>query len=125
MSIGANIKYIFFFSNSVKPFNCDNAIRSNRSLIIYIYIYIYIYCFSIYLSNKKIFVRSSTMKPMAKKFMRKTMILVMELIILAIFQAQANVLTPPTLCPTSLPIRLLQSSQNGNARRHQCIESTI
>jgi hypothetical protein len=38
----------------------------------------------------------------------------MELIILAIFQAQANVLTPPSLCPTFLPIRLLQSSQNGN-----------
>jgi len=65
------------------------------------------------------------MKPMAKKFLRKTIILVMELIILAIFQAQANVLTPPSLCPTSLPIRLLQSSQNGNARRHFCVQSTI
>jgi hypothetical protein len=54
------------------------------------------------------------------------MILVMELIILAIFQAQAiNVLTPPSLCPTFLPIRLLQSSQNSNARRQHCVESTI
>jgi hypothetical protein len=63
---------------------------------------------------------------MAKKSLPKTMILVMmESIILAIFQAQANVLTHPSLCPTSLPIRLLQSSQNGNARRHRCVESTI
>jgi hypothetical protein len=66
------------------------------------------------------------MKPiLAKKFLRKTLILVMELIILAIFHVQNNVLTPPSLCPTSLPLRLLHSSQNGNARRHLCVESTI
>jgi hypothetical protein len=53
------------------------------------------------------------------------MILVMELIILAIFQAQGIVLIPASLCPTSLPIRLLQSSQNGDDRRHLCVESTI
>jgi hypothetical protein len=49
---------------------------------------------------------------MAKKSLRKAMIFMMELIILAIFKAQANVLTPPSLCRTSLPIRFLQSSQH-------------
>jgi hypothetical protein len=63
---------------------------------------------------------------MANKSLGKAMILVMELIILEIFNAQANVLAPPSLCPASvLPIRLLQVSQNGNDHRHHCIESTI
>lgn len=65
-------------------------------------------------------------KLMANKSLVKAMILVMELIILEIFNAQANVLAPPSLCPASLPIRLLEVlSQNGNDHRHHCIESTI
>jgi hypothetical protein len=64
---------------------------------------------------------------MAKKSLRKAMILVMELIILSIFKAEANVLAPCSLRRTSLPIRLLlQSSQPGNDYiPPRCFESTI
>jgi len=62
---------------------------------------------------------------MAKISMRKAMILVMECVILAIFKAQANIVIPPSLYPTSLPIRLLQSSQPGSERRHYCIQSAF
>jgi hypothetical protein len=49
----------------------------------------------------------------------------MEMIILAIFKAQANVLAPPSLSPTSLPIRLLQSSQHGyHDHKGRCAECT-
>jgi hypothetical protein len=53
------------------------------------------------------------------------MILLMELIILGIFEAQANDLNPPFLYPTSLSIRLLQSSQLSSHDRLHCVENTI
>lgn len=59
---------------------------------------------------------------MARKSLRKAMILLMELIILAIFKAQANVFTPPALSPPTLPIHLLQSSQPSN---HQTFALTL
>ena len=62
---------------------------------------------------------------MAMKSLRKALILVIRLIILAIFKAHANVLTPPSLRPTSLPIRLLQSSQLSINNRRHCVKSTI
>jgi hypothetical protein len=49
----------------------------------------------------------------------------MELIILVVFKARADVLTPPSLFPTSLPIRLLQSSQPENDHKRHCVESTF
>ena len=49
----------------------------------------------------------------------------MQLIILVILEAQANVLTPhDSLSPTSLSIRLLQSSQLGNDHRRHCVGKT-
>jgi hypothetical protein len=58
---------------------------------------------------------------MAKNSMRKVMILLMELIILAKFKSQANVLTSSSLSPTLLPIRLLQSSQPDNDHRRRSL----
>jgi len=55
---------------------------------------------------------------------KKLNILVMELIILAILEAQSKVLTSPSLHPTSLHIRLLQSSQVGEDHRRRCVAST-
>jgi hypothetical protein len=61
---------------------------------------------------------------MVKKSLRKVFILLMELIILAIFKAQANILTPHSVSRTSLPSRLLQSPP-GNDEKLSCVESTI
>ena len=59
---------------------------------------------------------------MANKSPQKLIMLVMELIILAIFEAQANVF----ICrPASLHIRLLQSSQVVKDQKRQCYESTL
>ena len=87
---------------------------------------ILIYCFfSLFdqLPNKKIF--QVVLGNIAMKSLRKTMSFVMELMILAIFKAQANVLTPPSLFPTSPPIHIHQSSQDGNDHRRRCAESAF
>jgi hypothetical protein len=61
---------------------------------------------------------------MVKNSLRKVMIMLMVLTILAKFKSQANVHTSGSLSPTSLPIRLLQSSQPDNDHKHHCYEST-
>jgi hypothetical protein len=67
---------------------------------------------------------------MARKCLRKLIVLMMEFIILGVLAVQANDLTPPSLSTSSRPIRLLHPSEPAASDRDKnplsyCLETRM